>query len=164
MASTDPAWKESCRGLVTDLETIRYRVSRGDFVFAQRVVLTALAKCGDEIRGQVLENLNVQHFTLVPFDQIFEWMSESVRNRGVVIEEDLYRLMEEDVRRHWLSRDDPAYDASVLSFEEVLPGYLCPVYHVLTIETPDAGTVLNAIAVLQAAYERRIRARSASRE
>lgn len=143
--------------LITDLGRITEMVRGGACIWAQRLVLTALVKCPPDTRDLILAEVQPFDFMHV-FRMLFNWISEQLCQAGEVDPSMLYKRMEEHVRLNWQSATDPAYDGSHPSAEQVLPGYLAPVWHVLNIDGPDRTIVEQAIRVLKR-YRRPVRQR-----
>ncbi len=117
--------------LILDMETIRYRVSRGDVTFSQRILLTALIKCENEVKNHIMKAVNVEHFGMTPWQFVFEWIIQELHSRGWVDEVELYQKMESYVRDNVLSE-----------YEEIVD-------QILAIEISDTETVSRAIMLLQ---------------
>ncbi|MEO0249403.1 MAG: hypothetical protein ABIN58_07645 [candidate division WOR-3 bacterium] len=136
-------------GMIIDMDTIRKRVIHGDTVFSQRILLTALIKGDSKTREWILEELGPEHFGQAHFRHIFEWITRALQQKGGVDAAELYQEMESHVHNHWRSASDPDYDRSQYSVEDVLPGYMAVIDHLLAIETPDPETIGKAVAWLQ---------------
>ncbi len=132
------------RGQIIDIESIGALVRRGEIVFSRRILLSALIECNDDVRRQILEQVTDENFPESWFRVIFETTLISAKIDGKVNKDELYRAMEHHVRDHWPSK--PETDAkSGLSAEDVLPGYLAVIDHILAIEMPNKELIEMAI-------------------
>jgi hypothetical protein len=101
--------------------------------------------CNDDVRSQILEQVDHEHFPETHFRVMFETILESIETSGRIDEDELYRRMEEHVRVHWPSGPEAGTEFD-LSAEDVLPGFLAVIDHVLAIDTPDQELIEKAIA------------------
>jgi hypothetical protein len=132
------------RWQIIDIESIGELVRRGEIVFSRRILLSALIECNDDVRRQILEQVTDENFPESWFRVIFETTLISAKIDGKVNKDELYRAMEHHVRDHWPSKRET--DAkSGLSAEDVLPGYLAVIDHILAIEMPDKELIEMAI-------------------
>jgi len=83
--------------MITDMEIIRHRVSRGEISFSMRVLLTALIKGDERVRGKILMNLERDDFSLYPFVLIFDWIRQSLQNTGQIDSGYLYQQAKQHV-------------------------------------------------------------------
>jgi hypothetical protein len=120
--------------MLTDRDSIRERVLRGDAAYAIRVLLTALIKGDDEIRKRILEEIDQEDFNLPALDVIFDAIYQSLQAKGKVDEGYLYHKMEDYVGTQLV--------ASEIAFID----------RVLASELPNNETLNRAIAVLQKAH------------
>ena len=131
------------RGQIIDIESIGEMVRRGEIVFSRRIVLSALIDCDDDVRRHILDQVTAESFPESWFRIIFETTLISAKTGGKVSKGELYRAMERHVRDHWPSK--PEVDKSGLSAEDVLPGFLAVIDHILAIEMPDKELIDMAI-------------------
>jgi hypothetical protein len=118
-------------GMLIDTDAIRWRVSRGDSVFSQRILLTALIKGDDQTRNRILRELTREHFGQHLLGLVYEWVVRELRSSGQVCFTELYQQVESYV----VSR--------------VLPKDLAFVGEVVAIALPNADAVDKAIMWLQ---------------
>ncbi|HNS52882.1 MAG TPA: hypothetical protein PKO09_17090 [Anaerolineae bacterium] len=131
---------------ITDMRVIRDRVFRRDLPFAVRVVLTAFVKGDEKTRERILRELESVQFGVGFFDLVFEWMAGTLRIKGKTDVADLHHQMESFVRSQ---RDAGKSEYSV---EQLLPGYMAVIDHVVAIEMPDLETVEKALALIQESH------------
>lgn len=144
------------QNLLLDADVIRERVMGGDAVFAQRVLVTALIKGDEKIRTDILDKLQGEHFFSSVFALLFRWVSQELVTKDQVEEYELYQKMERHVRNQLAAPPTPGYGESHDTVEEILPGYLAPIDHVLAIEMPDEEVIDKAISALYGYYEWRL--------
>jgi hypothetical protein len=114
------------QGYIVDIDPICNIVVMGDHIFSERVLLTALLKCNDEIKTRILRDVELHDFTY-GWRLIFEWVSQSLKETNKVEVAELYRKMESYVRSHDLQ-----------SYKTFLD-------QVLKTETPNLETLQQAI-------------------
>lgn len=141
--------------LLIDPLVIRERVIGGDASLAQRVLLTALIKGSQHDRNRILAEVGYEHCPSYVFKILFQWVSQELSSAGLVDESALYEQMKAYVHDHWISAYDPSFDGTEYSAEQVMPGYLAPIDHILAIEMPDAEVIDHAIAALQRYHSQR---------
>lgn len=131
---------------ITDMRVIRDRVFRRDLPFAVRVVLTAFVKGDENTRERILRELESVQLGVGFFDLVFEWMAGALRIKGTIDVADLHHQMESFVR----SQRDA--DKSEYSVEQLLPGYMAVIDHVVAIEMPDLETVEKALVLIRESH------------
>ena len=141
------------QNLIVDTDVIRERVIGGDAVFAQRVLLTALIKGDEKICTDILDKLEREYFFSLAFALLFRWVSQELTTNGRVEEDKLYQKMKAHVRDQLAAPPTPGFADSHYTLEEILPGYLAPIDHVLAIEMPDSEMIERAISSLQKLYK-----------
>jgi hypothetical protein len=81
--------------MLTDMDTIRYRISRGDSVSSKRILLTAIAKGDNQTRERILSELKPE--TLNNYFDLLGMMLESLRLFGKVEPNYLYQQVRQYV-------------------------------------------------------------------
>ena len=117
-------------GQIVDSDVVAQRVSKGDLIFAQRVILAALVKSSPAVRLGILKSVNREGFTSV-LGMIFDWSAEMLQSHSEVEPETLYPRMEGYV------------------LQQVAPEYVEMLDEVLTRSRPTAADVDQSISWLR---------------
>lgn len=117
--------------MLTDLQTIGYRISCGDSVFSKRILLTTLVNGDAEVRASILKAVNKEDFGQSSFGLIFQGITESFLINGQVDSAYLYQKIERYVQTEVV--------ASVLEFID----------RVLAKPIPTQKMLAKAISCLQ---------------
>jgi hypothetical protein len=126
----------------------------GDSVFSRRIILTALIKGDRVIRDNIIERVEPRYFGHSHFRSIFRWIMDEIHSGDQVEVQTLYKEMVEYVRRQWLDKEMSETPAEEETFEQVLPGYIAVIGHLLAIEMPDQQMISDAIHWLERRYPR----------
>ncbi len=117
------------QGTIFDLETIRYRVMRGDVVFSQRVLLTALIKYNHDQRENLIQQLGRDYFG--NFDRLFDWIVLAPEDENGVDVDYLYEKTWSHIRT------------------QTIPEYITFVDQILAIDMPEPEALADAVTYLQ---------------
>jgi hypothetical protein len=120
-------------GMLTDMKALRERVLGGEWISSSWLLLTALIKGEDNVKERILNAVGKEHFSHMADmqDDIFEWITHSLRSRGSVDIVELYQNMEAYVR-----------DQVLLEHKDILN-------QILTVGTPGVEEVNRVLAALK---------------